>query len=204
MLPSGILALGGNKLGGVDMTTKLIELFHTPEGEAYATTRVDESTMTVPVKSESYKNFVRLQAYEQDAVLTPTELRDRISHDTVHAQFDGEEHPVFIRVAPYVGHKFTGLKAKTVSRTYIDLATDGSAIEISPKGWRIVASPLARFRRPAGMLPLPYPESGDVHLLRPFVNIDDDDYLLFLACLVAAFRFGRPTPIVLVTGEHGS
>lgn len=183
---------------------KLVELFYDSDKTAWATTSTDGKVVTVPVKSEAYKDFVRLQAYEQDEVLSAADVRKRLERDAIHAKREGLEHPVFIRVGHFGGHLFTGSKAKAVKRIYVDLADDGRAVEVTSEGWTVVDNPACKFKRAAGMLALPTPASGDVHLLRPFVNLSDDDYRLFLACIVAAFRFGRPTPIVLLTGEHGS
>jgi putative DNA primase/helicase len=182
---------------------KIIELFHDSDGNPFATTRVDGSVVTVPVKSEPYKDFIRHQAYEKGEVISDKDLKARINHDAMHAKFEGEEHPIFVRVGEFNGHVFTGSKAKQAKRIYVDLADDGRAVEVTAKGWKVV-NPACKFRRAAGMLPLPTPIPGDIQLLRPFVNLDEDDYRLFLTCVIAAFRFGRPTPILLVTGEHGS
>ena len=60
------------------------------------------------------------------------------------AQFDGPERTVHLRVAEQEGH------------IYLDLAdTAWRAVEVGPHGWRVVAEPPVRFRRPAGLLALP-------------------------------------------------
>src|SRR4029077_12003263 len=58
-------------------------------------------------------------------------------------------------------------------RVYLDLCDpDWRAVEIGPDGWRIIANPPIRFRRTAGMLPLPLPEpGGSLENLRPFLNV---------------------------------
>jgi hypothetical protein len=67
----------------------------------------------------------------------------------VHAQLEGPERTVHVRVA---GHE---------ERIYPDLAdARWRAIEISAEGWRVVESPPVRFRRLAGMLEIPVPEAG--------------------------------------------
>ena len=44
---------------------------------------------------------------------------------------------------------------------YIDLAdADWHAVRVTAAGWSIVQSPPVRFRRSAGMRPLPFPERG--------------------------------------------
>lgn len=182
----------------------LIELFHDPAGTAYATIATDSATLTVPVKSEAYKSFIRQQAFQAGDTLKQTEVRERTDRDSDEARFNGMEHEVYIRVGRYDGHVMTGLKAKAEPRLFIDLADDGRACEVTASGWTVVTHPACKFWRAAGMLPLPTPVKGDVHHLRRFVNLSNDDYVLFLTLLTAAFRFGRPTPITLITGEHGT
>lgn len=184
-------------------TVKLIELFHTPDGTPYATTDVDGDIRTVPVKSDAYRSFIRRQAFLAGGILTQADVRDHVTQDADIAVFEGKEHPVYIRVGINDGFVFHGLKARKTNRIFIDLC-DGNFVCVTSDGWEVTKSPACKFRRAAGMLPLPTPVPGDIHLLRPFVNTSDEDYRLFLTLLVAAFRYGRPTPITLITGEHGS
>ena len=66
------------------------------------------------------------------------------------AQFDGPERVVHTRVAEHAG------------RLYLDLADERwRAVEIGPDGWQVLGSPPVRFRRAAGMLPLPVPDAAD-------------------------------------------
>src|SRR5579872_6721790 len=188
--------------------TELIELFHTPEGRPYATIRVNGDTRNVEVKRKGiYEKFVLRQAYEAGMSLSSTDLKERIQEDASKAMFDenAEQREVYILVAPFHEHEWTGKKAKMVEKIYIDLASDGSAIEVTGSGWKVIPSPVVKFRRDGAMRPLPEPvPGGDIHLLKNFINLDGDDYLLFLAVLTAAFRYNHPLPILLITGEHGS
>ena len=45
-------------------------------------------------------------------------------------------------------------------------------MEIDADGWRVIDTPPVRFRRSAGMLPLPAPVAGgSIEELRPFLNV---------------------------------
>ncbi|MFX8992150.1 hypothetical protein ABTN16_19915, partial [Acinetobacter baumannii] len=58
-------------------------------------------------------------------------------------------------------------------------------------------TPPVRFRRTAGMLPLPLPvRGGTVDELRPFVNLADADFMLVVAFLADMLRVGRPHPVL--------
>jgi hypothetical protein len=89
---------------------------------------------------------------------------------------------------------------------YVDLGDpSGRAIEIRESGWSLVENPGIEFRRPAGMLPLPEPrKDGSVALLKPYVNLDDRDYQLFVAWLTAAMRPVGPYPPLVLQGQQGS
>ena len=80
------------------------------------------------------------------------------------------------------------------------------AIEIGPEGWRVTACPPVRFRRAAGMLPLPMPmRGGSLEALTSFFNLASrDDFVLVVAWLLAALRDGGPYPLLAVSGEQGS
>ena len=76
------------------------------------------------------------------------------------------------------------------------------AVEIGPDGWQVIGSPPVRFRRPAGMLPLPVPEpGGSIEALSSFVNLPSrNDFVLIVAWLLAAFRSGGPYPLLAISG----
>ena len=76
-------------------------------------------------------------------------------------------------------------------RIYLDLADEfWRCVEIGPRGWRIADDVPVRFRRPAGMLPLPLPaRGGSIEELRQFLNLPNgDDFVLVVA---GASRCGR-------------
>src|SRR5262252_4500497 len=92
-------------------------------------------------------------------------------------------------------------------RLYLDLGEQSwRAIEIDATGWRIIDSPPVRFRRSAGMQPLPMPISGgSVEKLRSFLNVKTDaDFVLAVSWLLAAFRDCGPYPVLVLSGEQGS
>jgi hypothetical protein len=61
-------------------------------------------------------------------------------------------------------------------KIYLDLCDETwRAVEIDADGWRVIDSPPVRFRRAAGMQPLPVPvASGSVEMLRSFLNVKTD------------------------------
>ena len=111
------------------------------------------------------------------------------------ATHDGEEMEVYTRVARHG------------NAIYLDLADAAwRAVEITPNGWRVVTEPPVKFRRPAGLYPLPEPQrGGTINLLRPFVNCKSESaFRLIVAFMIAALRPGRPFPVLFLRGEQGS
>jgi hypothetical protein len=96
--------------------------------------------------------------------------------------------------------------ADSPSPTYIDLGDpSGRAVAVNASGWSIVDRPPVAFRRPEGLLSLPFPSrDGSIELLRPYVNLTDRDFRLLIAWLAAALRPLGPYPILALYGEQGS
>jgi hypothetical protein len=85
------------------------------------------------------------------------------------ALFDAPQRSVHVRIAQHAGH------------IYLDLADERwRALEVGPDGWQVVGAPPVRFRRPAGMLPIPAPErGGSVEALASFLNLSSrNDFVL--------------------------
>ena len=111
------------------------------------------------------------------------------------AQFDGPEREVHLRVAEHDGHIF------------LDLADEHwRAVEIRAR--RVVRGlpPPVRFRRPAGLLPLPLPQrGGSLEPLASLLNLSSrNDFVLVVTWLVAALRPSGPYPLLAISGEQGS
>jgi hypothetical protein len=90
---------------------------------------------------------------------------------------------------------------------YLDLADEHwRAVEIGPDGWWVMTCPPVRFRRAAGLLPLPMPvKGGSIDALASFLNLPSrSDFVLVVAWLLAAMRHGGPYPLLAVSGEQGS
>src|SRR5262249_59915671 len=95
--------------------------------------------------------------------------------------------------------------AEPDGRVYLDLADkDWRAVEIGPDGWQVVTSPPVRFRRAAGMLPLPVPQRrGSIQSLATFLNLPtSDEFVLVVAWLFAAPHQSGPHPLLGIAGER--
>lgn len=176
-----------------------VELFHTPEGETYATVKVGSHKETWPITSRGsgpFRNWLRQEFYKKYGKPPGNQaLQDAIGTLEAKAQFDGRECPVYTRLAEHDG------------KIYLDLANKNwQVVEIGPEGWRVIGSPPVKFQRTRGMLPLPYPEKGgSIEELRPFINAPDEaTWILMLSWLVAALRPRGPYPVLFLQGEQGA
>ncbi len=181
----------------IDLAAKA-KLWHAPEGEAYATVPVADHHEHHRLRQKGFKQWLARQYYKHcKGAPSAQALNDALGVLEATAQHDGDERPVYVRVAEHDG------------KIYLDLANEKwEAVEISTDGWNVIDSPPVAFRRSRGMLALPYPLSGgSVDRLIQYVNLDPKDdhaWRLLVACLLAMFRPKGPYPILIFHGEQGS
>src|SRR5262249_47671656 len=154
------------------------ELFHTATGTAYADLQIDGHRETWPIHSKRFRSWLRRRYYQttEDAP-SAAALNAALNLLEARAAFEGPERMVNVRLARHGG------------RTFRDLAdAAGRAVETAPEGWRSVAKPPARFRRPPGLLPLPMPErGGSLDQLTALLNLPGrDEPVLVTTWLLAA------------------
>ena len=171
-------------------------LFHTSDGSGFADLIIDGHRETWPLRSKRFQTWLRQQYYERtwDAP-NPAALNAALNVLEAQAQFDGPQHKVAVRLAEQDG------------LIYLDLADEfWRCIEIGANGWRIAEDPPVRFRRTAGMQPLPLPaRGGSIEPLAPFLNLaSENDFVLVVAWLLGALRAGGPYPVLGIAGEQGS
>src|SRR5436309_5113994 len=170
-------------------------LFHDPNGTAFADLAIDGHRETWPIRSRQFRHWRRRYYEETGSAAGAQTITSAVDLLEARAQFDAPERPVHIRVAEYDGC------------TYLDLADkDWRAVQIGPDGWQVVTAPPVRFRRAAGMLPLPIPQRGrSIEALATFLNLPaPDEFVLVVAWLLAALQRGGPYPLLVIAGEQGS
>ena len=172
------------------------ELFHDRDKRAFADIRVGDVRETWPVKSTGFRRWLGRAFYKKHGGAPNSDaMASAIAVLEAKAHYDAPERPIFLRVGEHD------------SRLYLDLCNDAwQAIEIDAAGWRVVSEPPCRFRRAAGMLPLPEPtRGGSLNSLRELLNIStDQQFTLSVAWLLATFRPSGPYPVLIVSGEHGA
>jgi hypothetical protein len=172
------------------------ELFHTPDGVSYADIYIDEYRQTIRVRSRGFRHCLGRRWFDKNGgAPSSSAMTTAIEAIDARAQFDSPERRVFVRI---------GCEA---DRIYIDLGDPTwRAIEVDSDGWRIIGHPPVRFRRAIGLASLPAPiADGTIELLHPFVNLpSDEQFVLWVAWLLAGFRGTGPYPLLVLSGEQGS
>lgn len=170
-------------------------LFHSPESECFATVPAGGHHETYRIESRDFKRWLEHQYYlKTKKAPTQKAMSEAIGVLAAKASFEGQTFEVHTRIARF----------PTV--IYLDLCNDRwEVVEITAAGWQVMACPTdVKFRRPKGMLPLPTPATGGcIDELRPFVNLDDRSWSLFVASLIGVFANG-PYVIALILSGHGT
>ena len=173
-----------------------VSLFHTAAGVAYVDLEVEQHRETWPIRSKQFRAWLRRRHYVRTGqAMCPMAIRSILDLLEARAQFDAPERAIHVRVA------------RDEDCIYLDLADRcWRVVEIGRDGWRIITHPPVRFRRAAGMLPLPIPETGgSIETLISFLNIQTrDDQVLVVSWLLGALQHLGPYPILAITGEQGS
>ncbi len=172
------------------------ELFHTPDGKGFADLDINGHRETWPIRARGFRHWLNRQFFEATGGAPSSEaLQSAVNVIEARAHFDAPERSVFIRVGGCEG------------KLYLDLCDENwRGVEIDATGWRVIDNPPVRFRRAAGMQPLPVPApGGSVETLRSFLNVQSDsDFVLVVAWALAVLRNRGPYPVIVLSGEQGS
>jgi hypothetical protein len=193
---------GGARGRGATQSDMLIELaetaelFHTPDGIGFADLSINGHRETWPIRSKGFRRWLARRFFEETRGAPNSEAQQSaLMVIEAKAHFDAPERTVHVRVGGLDG------------RLYLDLSDDAwQAVEIDATGWRVIDDPPVRFRRAAGMLPVPMPvRGGSVEKLGSFLNVQSNtDLVLAISWLLAAFRDRGPYPVLFLLGEQGS
>lgn len=191
-----------NKTGRKSQATLLVELvsdaelFHTSEQEGGITVTINGHKETMFLKERMFRHHImRLFFEEQGKTPHDQAVKSAIDVLTGNALYNAPLRSIFTRIAEHEGS------------IYVDLANDKwEVVKINHQGWEIIPNPPVKFRRPSGMLSLPYPvRGGHIDELRPFINYDtEQDFILIVSWLISALSPRGPYIILTLYGEHGS
>jgi hypothetical protein len=171
------------------------EFFHTAAGTAFVDLLINGNRETWPIRSKRFRTWLRRRHYEATrTAASAAAVNSALDLFEAQAQFEGPERAVHVRLAEHAGH------------IYLDLADEcWRAVDIGPDGWRVIGSSPVRFRRTAGMLPLPLPQGGgSIEELASFLNLPSrNDFVLVVAWILATLRAGGPYPCLQSPASRG-
>jgi hypothetical protein len=186
----------------VEMVLRRAELFHAPDGSAFATTEDGGVSKTFKIGTAAFDDWISYSFYKvsgeerggrgtaagESAIRTATTALSGIS------KHDGPERQAFLRCAPWLcGY-------------LIDLGDDsGRVVEALPTGWRILEKTPLPFWRPNPMraLPMPVP-GGDLARLWEFASVPEKVRPLVLAAMLESFRPDTGFPVLELIGTQGT
>lgn len=171
--------------------------FHDDEQRAYANIPFKTHRETWPIRRKSFKQWLTRQFYLSCKKAPGSQaVQDALSVLEGKALFEGKPEPIFVRIG---GNQ---------TQVFIDLGDDQwNMVYLTSDGWSVVPHGDVRFKRGAGMKPLPHPIPGGrlENLLKPFVNVQSqEDMVLLIGWLVAAIRPTGSQLILEIQGEQGS
>ncbi len=166
-----------------------LKLFRDPDGTAYA--RVGPRRV-LRIDSIEFGDWLRRAAYASGVTPSQEQIGLVVSIARAHAYETVED--VHLRVAKVGPH------------IYVDLCdAEDRVLVISAEGIDLIDGdrecPVV-FRR-SRQLPLRHAD-GTLEDIRSMVNMDDDQFAIFMACAVKMFFPDTPSPIVNLIGEYGS
>ncbi len=182
------------------LATDACELWHDPDGNAFASFDRDYSGMTHRehwrIESPGFREWLAWLAHTHLGAAPSSEtIKSAINALAGQAKFDGEEHRPSLRVA------------RIDAGYWLDLCDEHwRAILVTAAGWAMMEKPDVRFVRSRAMRALIEPKAGagNLDLLWPLVNVPQDDRQLVQAWLLEALRPDTPYPVLELIGEQGS
>ncbi len=108
-----------------------VELFHTPEGEPFATFEVGNHRETALISGHPFRQYLACRYYNNTGSTPNAQaMQEAIGILAGQATFGGEMHSVHVRLAELEG------------AIYLDLGNgEWEVVKIAPTGWEIVTIP---------------------------------------------------------------
>lgn len=179
-----------------------LELWHSPTREPYATIRRGNHFENWPIKSASFKMWLRWRSMSLGEWLSSAADLDKLIEGlAAKAIFDGPEFETWVRVGELNG------------TTYVDLGDyNWRCVEIPPadmsrdEHYFVRDGAPIKFVRQPTMRAMPEPTpGGTVELFRRHLNVETEgDLQLTVGWIVNCFRPKGPYPILVITGFQGS
>lgn len=162
-------------------------------GVGYTTIQRKEQKATIPIQGGEFKKYLKSAFFDKYGDFPPDVSVKNVADYLTNRAMELDQQEAKLRVAEKDG------------ALYYDLC-DGSCVKIANGTWSIVANDLNLFLRGPDQLPQVRPEAGkgNINLLRKYINLPDDDWVLYVPYLCYCFISGVQYPIFVINGPNGS
>ncbi len=179
----------------VSLAREQCQLHHDADRQAVAVVPMPNRREVWRVQSSGFADWLRAAYWRaRQAGVTDATMKAALATLSAAGINDGEPVEVHVRAARWQ------------DGYVIDLCDEcWRAVEVNPRGWRVVAESPVLFTRTPSMRPLPMPVAGgDIGLLWHHTNIPPNRRVLVLAWLLDCWRPDTPFPVLELVGEQGS
>ena len=180
------------------------DLFHDAGGEAYILVHDNGKPKTYSLASAEFREKLHGAYYRAvGRGCNRNALGDAVATLSAQAKFDGECHPVYLRVGMTPDDANDG-KSESLHTIEIDTGNhQWQVIRITPDKIEI-APPRARFRRSGKPLPLPEMGEPDFPRIWQYMTVPETERPLVAAFMLNALKPVGPYPIMTIQGEQGA
>lgn len=172
-----------------------INLFHNELEECFAITEDDDHKEVYSLDSSKFKKYISMIVFNEfGRTISNEQLSTLISTLMGISLFNSEEKTIHLRSA---------IIDNTI---YYDLTNNKwQVIKINANGWEIINSECVLFRREKHHMPQVTPvKIGNIDLLWKYINIPDEEKLLFVSCICSMYIANIPRPVLILHGEKGA
>lgn len=174
---------------------KQCELWHSPDGKAFATIETKGILENHAITSRIFQDWLVGQCYKRFGFIPADETIHRTQRLVEYQAREKAEHKPCLRM---------GLHEDIVYYSLGD--SDGNVVRITKDGWSVVSSSPIKFIRKPTTRALPKPQcGGNINEFLDLFHLQDQDIRqLVVAWLLGSIKPNGPYPILCVSGEQGS
>lgn len=172
-----------------------ITLFHDELDECFAIIEINNHKELYSLDSLKFRKYLcMIILNEFRKIVTTEQISTLINALTGIALFNKEKKNTFFR------------SAMLDNSLYYDFTNDDwQIVKIDATGWEILDNSPILFRRESHQQPQTIPiKGGDINLIWKYINIPDEEKLLFISCLCSMYLPNIPRPILILYGEKGA
>lgn len=168
-------------------------LFHDQHKEAFIAISGNGQNI-IKIKSDEFKQWLSRGSWIKYKQAPSPNTITKVSQTLMGiARFDGPQHRLDVRIV------------LDKDGLWYDCG-NGAAIHVTEAGWQLSDSPPILFQSYQHQKPQTLPvKGGKLEILTNYINLaSDNERLLFLAYVVAAFLPGFPHPLLILHGSQGA